>query len=246
VLACLSVCMWTKTPPPTELQIPATVTTLVCSMVEMICSWCHCNSIISCFIKLQKSFAFLMPAYPGCSEKEVVKQVSISMFRWTSWELPVAQHARHDILSEKTRTPWKKYNIKLSCLDRHHRRGGQLDRQRQKYDGINTACTPHSIVKVDWFTTTTITISLQWPFIFQVNVGQPVPPQLLLHLFQNRTSGDKRNGFLLWYGWPYCHSSINIKTLKRTQGTNPNQWLDLILYFIHHWMPVPVLKTKLV
>jgi len=30
---------------------------------------------------------------------------------------------------------------------------------------------------------------------------------------------------------------------KGTQGSNPNQWPDLILYFIHHWTPVPVLTS---
>jgi len=49
------------------------------SKVQMICtwsSWCHCYSIISCFIKIQNGLTFLVPAYTGCSGKEAVKWVS--------------------------------------------------------------------------------------------------------------------------------------------------------------------------
>jgi len=40
----------------------------VWSEMQMICiwsSWCHCRPIISCFIKIQISSIFLVPAYPG-------------------------------------------------------------------------------------------------------------------------------------------------------------------------------------
>jgi len=48
----------------------------VWSEVQMICiwsSWCHCHPIISCFIKILNGSAFLVPAYPGCPGKEVMK-----------------------------------------------------------------------------------------------------------------------------------------------------------------------------
>jgi len=46
--------------------------------MQMICTWscwCHCHPIISCCIKIQIGLTFLMPAYPGCSGKETVKQM---------------------------------------------------------------------------------------------------------------------------------------------------------------------------
>ena len=52
----------------------------VCSKVQMICigsRWCHCHLVISCFIKIQTSLTFLVPAYTGCHQKEAVKQVSV-------------------------------------------------------------------------------------------------------------------------------------------------------------------------
>jgi len=53
----------------------------VCSEVQMIfiwSSWCHCQPIISCFVEIQISLTFLVPAYPGCPGKEAVKCVSTS------------------------------------------------------------------------------------------------------------------------------------------------------------------------
>jgi len=52
------------------------------SEMQMICtwpSWCYCHPIISCFIKIQIGLTFLVLAYPGCSRKEAVKQVSVSV-----------------------------------------------------------------------------------------------------------------------------------------------------------------------
>jgi len=46
----------------------------------MICMWsscCHCQPVISCFIKIQIGLTFLVPAYPGCPGKEAVKRVSV-------------------------------------------------------------------------------------------------------------------------------------------------------------------------
>jgi len=45
--------------------------------VQIICiwsRWCHCLTIISCFIKIQIVLTFLLPAYPGCRAKESVKR----------------------------------------------------------------------------------------------------------------------------------------------------------------------------
>jgi len=50
----------------------------VWSKMQMICilsGWCRCHPIISCFIKIQNDFAYLILAYPGCPEKEAVKWV---------------------------------------------------------------------------------------------------------------------------------------------------------------------------
>jgi len=50
------------------------------SEVQMICMWssrCHCHPVISCFIKIQIGLTFLVPAYPGCPGKEIVKQTSV-------------------------------------------------------------------------------------------------------------------------------------------------------------------------
>ena len=48
----------------------------VWSEVQMICIWsssCHCHPIISCFIKIHIDLTFLLPAYPGCPEKQAAK-----------------------------------------------------------------------------------------------------------------------------------------------------------------------------
>ena len=50
--------------------------------VQMICIraiWCQCHSVISCFIKIQIGFTFLVLAYPGCPGKEAVKMVSLCL-----------------------------------------------------------------------------------------------------------------------------------------------------------------------
>jgi len=52
----------------------------VCSEVQMICiwsSWCHCQPIISHFIKIEDGLTFLVPAYPDCLGKEAIKQMSV-------------------------------------------------------------------------------------------------------------------------------------------------------------------------
>jgi len=48
----------------------------LCSKVQMMCiwsSWCYCHPIISCFIKIQNGYTFLMLAYPDCPEKQAIK-----------------------------------------------------------------------------------------------------------------------------------------------------------------------------
>jgi len=52
----------------------------VSSEMQMICirsRWCHCHPIISCFIKIQISLTFMVPAYPGCPVKQATKWVSV-------------------------------------------------------------------------------------------------------------------------------------------------------------------------
>jgi len=61
----------------------------VWSEVQMICiwsNWCHCHSIISCFLKIQIGLNFV-PAYPGCPGKEVIKRVSLSVHPPAIFEL---------------------------------------------------------------------------------------------------------------------------------------------------------------
>jgi len=52
------------------------------SLVQMVCiwcSWCHRHPIISCFVKIQIGLTFVVPACPGCPEKETVKRVSVCL-----------------------------------------------------------------------------------------------------------------------------------------------------------------------
>jgi len=49
--------------------------------------------IISCFVKIQNGLTFLMPPYPGCPGKEVIKRVSVIIDTFyidslTVWLLP--------------------------------------------------------------------------------------------------------------------------------------------------------------
>ena len=48
-----------------------------CSWFAIRSSWCHCHLIISCFIHIPNGLTFLVPAYPGCPEKEAAKWVSV-------------------------------------------------------------------------------------------------------------------------------------------------------------------------
>jgi len=50
-------------------------------MVSIRSSWCHCHLIISCFVKIQIDLIFLVPAYSGCSVKDVVKRMSVCLRR---------------------------------------------------------------------------------------------------------------------------------------------------------------------
>jgi len=50
--------------------------------VQTICiwsSWRQCHHLISCFIKIHIGLTFLLPPYPGCTGKEVLKRVSLSV-----------------------------------------------------------------------------------------------------------------------------------------------------------------------
>jgi len=50
----------------------------VWTKVQIICiwsSWCHCYTIIFCFIKTQIGLTFLVLAYPGCNEQVLCTQM---------------------------------------------------------------------------------------------------------------------------------------------------------------------------
>jgi len=42
-------------------------------MIYMWASLCHCHPIVSCFIKIQIGFTFLVPVHPGCPGKGTIK-----------------------------------------------------------------------------------------------------------------------------------------------------------------------------
>jgi len=50
-------------------------------------SWCHCQLIISCFIKIQIGLAFQVPAYPGCPGKRLLNRCLSVFPRTNSLEL---------------------------------------------------------------------------------------------------------------------------------------------------------------
>jgi len=71
----LTLLVWCK-----KLSDELLVRLFVCSEVQMIytwSSWCHCHPIISCLVKLWNGLTFLVPAYPGCPEKDAIKWVSV-------------------------------------------------------------------------------------------------------------------------------------------------------------------------
>jgi len=52
----------------------------VWNKVKTICiwsSWCHCDPIVACFIKIRIGLTFLVPAYPGCSGKQATVYVCL-------------------------------------------------------------------------------------------------------------------------------------------------------------------------
>jgi len=49
---------------------------------QTICMWsscCYCHPVVSCFIKIQNGFTFLVPAYPGRPGKEAVRRLSVGL-----------------------------------------------------------------------------------------------------------------------------------------------------------------------
>jgi len=51
--------------------------------VQIICILsrrCHCHRIMSCLVKIQIGLTFLVPAYPGCLQKEPIKWASICLW----------------------------------------------------------------------------------------------------------------------------------------------------------------------
>ena len=62
----------------------------VWSKVQMICRWsvwCHCHSIVSCFMKIEIGWTFLVLTYPGCPWKEAVKRVSVCLSSCTVYAI---------------------------------------------------------------------------------------------------------------------------------------------------------------
>jgi len=48
-------------------------------MIYIWSSWCHWYLIIYCFVKIQNSLTFLVPARPGCPVEETFKHASLSV-----------------------------------------------------------------------------------------------------------------------------------------------------------------------
>jgi len=73
---------------------------------------------------------------------------------------------------------------------------------------------------------------------FQVNLGHPVPPWILLfHLFWKEDMWISGMWFLQGT-CPSCHPTMSVKALKGTQSTNPNQWPGLILSSFTAGVPI--------
>jgi len=66
----------------------------VCSEVQMICIWSSCHPIISCFLKIQIGFTFLLLAYPGCPGKETVSHHRLLSVDKAGWWLVQAALCR--------------------------------------------------------------------------------------------------------------------------------------------------------
>jgi len=80
-------------------------------MISIWFHWCHCHPIVSCFIKIQNGFTFLVPAYPGCPGKRplngclsVVSRVSVS--RRTFGPSSVNVHAWLAATPQLTKCVW--------------------------------------------------------------------------------------------------------------------------------------------
>jgi len=58
-------------------------------MIYIWFSWCHCHLIISCFIKTQNGFSFLLLGYQGWPGKEAIKRVFVCLY-WFNIE-PVSK-----------------------------------------------------------------------------------------------------------------------------------------------------------
>jgi len=75
--------------------------------VLMICIWSSlCHTVISCFIKIQIYFNFLVLAYPGCPGKEAIKWVSVLGLLFVFFCHPMCCSLLFVIWLERTSLKW--------------------------------------------------------------------------------------------------------------------------------------------
>jgi len=82
----------------------------------MICiwsSWCHCNPIISCFIKIQVGLTFPVPAHPRCPRKKDVKRVSVCLEKCSILILSVLRDKSKQ--AARMLTKWIKQPVLVTC-----------------------------------------------------------------------------------------------------------------------------------
>ena len=87
-------------------------------------SWCHCNPVISCFIKIQMGLTFLVLAYPGCPGRETVKQVSVCRQLWLSLAEWLVKDAQATVCTTSQATAQSTClqcrDITVNCGAAHH------------------------------------------------------------------------------------------------------------------------------
>jgi len=97
--------------------------------LQMICiwsSWCHCDAIVSSFIKIQTGLTFLVLAYPRCPGKHAVKWLSVCSVCYCSVcenDLLLASVSFWNVLSKIIVYVWEKKTseriFEVSCKTTH-------------------------------------------------------------------------------------------------------------------------------
>ena len=79
-------------------------------MIYVCSSWCHCQPIMSCFIKIHNGLTFLIQAYPGCPGKKAIKS-----------EIPPLIHKQQKIKTKATKSlhTWCSFITKDFPLQMH-------------------------------------------------------------------------------------------------------------------------------